>query len=173
MSTCQPLPPKFKSDKGPFSALKWWFENGKWWSVIHGKGLSNGAQTGGRQGENELLTGGEIEEWKLRSEFQSSARWRKVWQWKCFGLIRNFNRTTPHLFLVLQFCMENLAALEIQEIGKWDYVCLLTDILWVKKKRFPPKWNETAVDSGWDHISTDPSRFLAVEARASQMISTK
>lgn len=50
--------PSLKSDKRAFSALKWWFENGKWWSVIYGKWLSSTAQTGGRQGENELLTGG-------------------------------------------------------------------------------------------------------------------
>lgn len=65
MSTCQPLPPKFKSDKRPFSALKWWFKNRKRWSVICGKGLTNAAQTGGRQGENELLTAQEV---KLRSD---------------------------------------------------------------------------------------------------------
>lgn len=52
MSTCQPLPPRFQSDKGPFSALKCCSENGKWWSIIYGKGLSDIAQTGEQKVEN-------------------------------------------------------------------------------------------------------------------------
>lgn len=97
MSTCQPLPPKFKSDKRLFSPLSGGLKKiGNDDLSYVEKGFTRTAQTEGRQGENELLTWSETEQWELnfwapQREGTSGTGWM-LWP--------NANTIIPHLFFI-------------------------------------------------------------------------
>lgn len=157
MSTCQPLPPKFKSDKEPFSALKWGFENGEMmiWHTVYGKGLSNTANTGGRQGENELLTGVETEKWKLYSYFQSSSEWRNVQDFQMFWLKTKFQHNFPSPIFGITIILKTFCFIRYH-----NHCCLkvliskLTHCEWVKKAPFLVDTVQTTLNQQWIQVRT-------------------